>query len=240
MSWLEEMSKAYEARPIIKITPDMVTAGMQALDGGLQDTADLVFRTMMQGQPPMEVTTRMKQTGAEVMFKGVDFDADRLAAQILLVMFQEARLHPAWTSKYSPERAIPRAIEMLGEGAGEIVQRDDSIVLVLKAQSPMAEGLSHIGPRYIWIGPEAVAHGRQALYSGWETTVEKVFRAVLTDNGINVSAKMKEAGLNMMAACEGQEDDWIVANVMSEMLGAWGYRTAFTAGGRAAPPEDQS
>ena len=68
MSWLEEMSKAYEARPIIKVTPAMVTAGMQALDGGLQDTADLVFRTMMQGQPPMEVTTRMKQTGTEVMF----------------------------------------------------------------------------------------------------------------------------------------------------------------------------
>ena len=62
--------KAYERRPIVEITATMVTAGMDALRAGLLDTAERVFHAMMRGQPPLEVTPRMKQTAAQLCSSG--------------------------------------------------------------------------------------------------------------------------------------------------------------------------
>ena len=84
---LKAFIRAYRRLPAVEITPTMVTAGMHALRAGLQDTAERVFHAMMRGQPPLEVTPLMKQTATELMFIRVDFDADRLAAEMLLVMF---------------------------------------------------------------------------------------------------------------------------------------------------------
>ena len=78
---LRAFIKAYERRRVVEVTPTMVTAGMRALRAGLQDTAERVFQAMMRGQPPLDVTPRMKQTAAELMFIRLDFYADRLAAE---------------------------------------------------------------------------------------------------------------------------------------------------------------
>jgi hypothetical protein len=220
--------KAYERRPVVEITPTMVTAGMCALRAGLQDTAERVFHAMMRGQPPLEVTPRMKQTAAELMFIRVDFDADRLAAEILLVMFQEGRLDRAWASRHAQERAAPRSIEMLSASEGRIITREEGIVLVLPAKPPMTGGLSYVGPQYLCISREAVANGRNALYAGWEATAENVFHAALADSGTHVTAAMKEAGLNAMTGCEGLEHDSIVATVLGDMLDESGHRGEFT------------
>jgi hypothetical protein len=226
---LKVFLKAYERRPPVEITPTMVTAGMHALRAGLQDTAERVFHAMMRGQPPLEVTPRMKRTATELMFIRVKFDADRLAAEILLVMFHEGRLDPEWASRHAQERAVPRSIEMLGASEGQIIEREDGMVLVLAAKPPMAAGLPYVGPQYLCVSPETVANGRDALYAGWEATVEKVFHAALGDRRIDVTAAMKEAGVNAMTACEGQEHGSIVALVLGDMLSESGHRGVSTA-----------
>ena len=225
---LEAFIKAYERRPVVEITPAMVTAGMRALRVGLLDTAERVFHAMMRGQPPLEVTPGMKQTAAELMFIRVDFDADRLAAEILLVMFQEGRLHPEWASRHAQESAVPRSIEMLIANQGQIIDREDGIVLVLLAKPPTTAGLPYVGPQYLCISREAVANGRHALYAGWEAMVEKVFHAALADRGIDVTPAMKQAGLNAMTGCEGLEHDSIVALVLGDMLDESRHRGEFT------------
>src|SRR5829696_6223867 len=220
--------KAYERRPVVEITPTMLTAGMGALCAGLQDTAEHVFHATMRGQPPLEVTPRMKQTAAELMFIRLDFDADRLAAELLLVMFQEGRLDPARVSRHAQVRAVPRSIEMLSASEGQIINREDDMVLILPAKPPLTAGMPYVGPQYLYINREAVANGRHAL-SGWEATVEKVFHAALADTGIDVTAAMKEAGLNAMTGCEGLEHDLIVATVLGDMLDESGHRGEFSA-----------
>jgi hypothetical protein len=225
---LKAFIKAYERRPVVEITPTMVTAGMCALRDGLQDTAERVFHAMMRGQPPLEVTPRMKQTAAELMFIRVAFDADRLAAEILLVMFQEGRVDPEWASGHAQERAVPRSIEMLVASRGQIIEQEDGIVLMLPAKPPATAGVPYVGPQYLCISREAAANGRDALYAGWEATAAKVFHAALADRAIAVTATMKQAGLNAMTGCEGLEHDSIVALVLGDMLDESGHRGEFT------------
>ena len=93
----------------------------------------------------------------------------------------------------------------------------------------MTAGLPYVGPQYLCITREAVANGRDALYAGWEATVETVFHAALADRGIDVTAAMKEAGLNAMTGCEGHEHDSIAALVLADMVSECGYRGVFTA-----------
>jgi hypothetical protein len=220
--------QAYQRRPVVQITPMMVAAGMGALRAGLLDTVGGVFHAMMRGQPPLEVTPRMKQTAADLMFIRVGFDADRLAAEILLVMFEEGRLHPNWASRHAQERAVPRSIEMLVASEGQIIEREDGMVLVLPAKPPATEGLPYVGPQYLCISQEAVAKGHDALYAGWKATTEKVFHAALADKGIDVTPAMKQAGVNAMTGCEGLEHDSIVALVLGDMLDESGHRGEFT------------
>ena len=125
--------KAYERRPVVEVTPTMVTAGMRALRAGLQDIAERVFQAMMRAQPPLEVTPRMKQTAAELMFIRLEFDADprgRNSACPVSGGSPGSRV----ASRHARDRAVPRSIEMLSASQGQIINREDSNVLVLPAK----------------------------------------------------------------------------------------------------------
>src|SRR5829696_5986683 len=93
---------------------------------------------MMQEHPAMGVTTRMRKMGAELIRIRPDLDGGPLAAEICLVMFEECRLGPTWTSKHAPEGAIPRSVEMLADSSAQIIEHDDTLVLVLPARPPAA------------------------------------------------------------------------------------------------------